>query len=176
MLPALWDASIQLPMLSTIFLAVAMTGVAAGVRQLAHPFVVGWAVVAAATVGAVYWPVGRGLMDSPFLSEEWIYIGLPIWVMQLIAPLVGLLFWLAFVPKGALTWKVMVLWSVWPVGYFICALAQKSLGGLYPASPFPDPSSAPPLAIVGYVCVLTGISMIWTLVLFGLDKVLRRHL
>jgi hypothetical protein len=55
----------------------------------------------------------------------------------MVTPILVPLFWLAFVRKGALTWRAPFLWMLYPLGYFLYALLRGTLEGRY-AYPFMD--------------------------------------
>lgn len=49
-----------------------------------------------------------------------------------VTPVLVPAFWLAFVPKGALRLRDPLLWAIYPIGYFVFALARGGLDGHYP--------------------------------------------
>jgi len=47
-------------------------------------------------------------------------------------PILYLVYWFIFVPKGRLAWKDPVLWLIFPVGYMIVGFVRGALTGFYP--------------------------------------------
>jgi hypothetical protein len=47
-------------------------------------------------------------------------------------PILYLVYWFIFVPKGMLTWKGPVLWLLFPFGYMIFGFVRGAITGFYP--------------------------------------------
>jgi len=77
-------------------------------------------------VGIVYNTVLRSIWDPKGLQkvvDELLHVGTPI---------LFLLFWLFFVPKGSLRWKDSFPWMGFPFVYGVCVLLRGSQSGFYP--------------------------------------------
>jgi hypothetical protein len=59
-------------------------------------------------------------------------------LLHRITPVLVPLFWLWLVPKGKLTRRDPFYWALYPLGYFVYALARGAIDGNY-AYPFMDP-------------------------------------
>lgn len=58
-------------------------------------------------------------------------------LLHLIIPILFLLFWLIFVPKGRLKWSNIWLWTIYPLVYLAVILVRGIFSGYYPY-PFVD--------------------------------------
>lgn len=67
-------------------------------------------------------------------------------------PLLYVLYWLIFLPKGSLRWKDPVIWLIYPIIYFIYILVRGAAFGVYPY-PFVD------VAALGYAGVSINAAM-----------------
>lgn len=93
-----------------------------------------------------------GLMYSLFLRALWEPTGL-----QLVAdvglhdlmPILYVLYWLLFVPKGTLRWNQPIYWLIYPAMYFTYSLLRGAFTGRY-LYPFGDVSA------LGYPAVLAN--------------------
>jgi hypothetical protein len=112
-LAALWTNAGHLTDLSNLLLAIVMTGVAAGSRALSRPAIVGWAVAAIATVGVGFWMIGGTLTLGTSALEDIL--------LHAVTPWAAVLFWLVFVPKGALRRAHALSWMFWPMAYWAYA-------------------------------------------------------
>jgi hypothetical protein len=94
-------------------------------------------------------------------------------LLHLIIPLLFILFWLVFVPKGGLKWSNIFLWTVYPIAYLIIILIRGEFSGYYPY-PFVDVTK------LGYPQTLInsgGIAVAFiavALLFVGIDKLMRR--
>lgn len=151
--------------LTNLFLAVVMTGVALSSRPLSRPFIVGCAVAAIATVGVGFWLIGGRLVLGKSAVEDILLHGA--------TPVAAVMFWLAFAPKGGLRWTSALFWLAWPLGYFTYAPIRGGLTGEY-AYGFLDPAKSSPSSMALTIGSITGIFAIWSLILLGLDRAMRR--
>lgn len=165
-LKAVWVNAGFLTDLSNLLLAVVMTGVALGVRPLSRPGVVGWAVAAIATVGVGFWLIGGRLVLGQSAVEDMLLHGVTPWL--------ALLVWVVFAPKGRLSWKGVLPWLLWPVGYFAYAMVRGALTGQY-AYPFLDLSKTPISAVALTIGMIVAVFAVWTAVLLVLDRVLAKR-
>lgn len=75
-------------------------------------------------------------------------------LLHRVMPLLYVLYWWLAVPKAALRWRQIGGWLLYPIGYFVYAMARGAVDGWYPY-PFLD------VARLGYVRVLLdGIGML----------------
>ena len=94
-------------------------------------------------------------------------------ILHNLMPLIYVLFWLIFVPKGRLRWKDPLLWLIYPVAYLLYALVRGAMTGLYPY-PFID------VGQLGYGHVLVNAValmlafLVLGLVFVGVDRAMGR--
>ncbi|MBN8938731.1 MAG: Pr6Pr family membrane protein [Rhizobiales bacterium] len=81
-----------------------------------------------------------------------------------LTPLLAVAFWLGFVPKGRLAWQDAARWLLFPLGYFIFALARGASSGWW-AYPFLNADA------LGYQGVMIN-AVILTLAFLGLGLLL----
>ena len=125
----LWTLARFFTIICNLALAITMTAVAAGRRV--SPLVLGGMTLAILLVGIVYGTLLRGLHP---LS------GLPLvanYLLHDVSPIAMALYWLFFVPRGRLRWSAPWWWVIFPLAYFIYALARGQLDNHYPY-PFID--------------------------------------
>ncbi len=117
--------------LSNLLVAISLTivlvspGAAAG-RFFAKPSVIAAIAVYIFIVGLVYnsilrytWhPTGRDRV-----ADELLHVAVPV---------LYIVYWLAFAPKGSLQWKSPFYWLVFPALYIIYALIRGAAEGFYP--------------------------------------------
>lgn len=80
----------------------------------ARPRVKAALVVSLAQVGWIYALVFRGHFWNP-TGAQWVVDG----VLHYVTPLMMLAYWVWFVPKGHLRWRDVLLWSLYPLTYFM---------------------------------------------------------
>jgi len=76
-----------------------------------------------------------GLIYNLVLRQQWNPTGIRKLVDELlhsVNPLLFILYWILFVPKGGLQWKNIFSWLVYPAAYCIYVLTRGSITGLYP--------------------------------------------
>ena len=129
LLLTLWVLARFFTIISNFALAVAMTRVALGGRV--SPTIIGGLTLAILLVGTVYVLLLRGL--HPLAGAALIANVL----LHYVSPVAMLAFWLAFTPHGRLGWSAPLLWMLFPLVYFLYAIARGSVDGLYPY-PFLD--------------------------------------
>lgn len=77
-------------------------------------------------VGLVYNLVLRGIWEP----KGWQLVADNL--LHVIIPALYMLYWLAFMPKGALNWKDGIVWAYFPLAYLIYSLIRGHLMGWYP--------------------------------------------
>jgi len=71
------------------------------------------------------------LLLSPFLHlQGWQWVANA--MLHYITPLLYLIFWLLFVPKEPLPWRLALVWLAYPLGYLLWVLGRGALLGDYP--------------------------------------------
>ncbi|CAN5304135.1 Pr6Pr family membrane protein [soil metagenome] len=53
-------------------------------------------------------------------------------VLHYVTPVIFLVYWAAFVPKGRTAWTDALLWLIFPLAYLVYAMGRGMLTGLYP--------------------------------------------
>ena len=79
-----------------------------------------------------------GLVYNTILRSVWSPTGLQKWVdegLHVVVPLLFVIFWLLFVPKGSLKWIHPFRWLIYPALYFAYAFLRGEFSGFY-AYPF----------------------------------------
>lgn len=164
----LWILLRFFTVLTNLMVAVVMTGIALDRPRFASPRLLGFVTLAIVLVGVVYMTLLRGLLELS--GGAWLADAL----LHKVVPVLVPLYWLAFVRKGGLGWRDPFLWSLYPITYFIYALALGSAEGKY-AYPFIDLAALGP-ARVALNAVLIAIAFIAAGVAFvRLDDTLARR-
>jgi hypothetical protein len=154
----LWTLARFFTIISNLALAVVMTMVALGRRV--SPVVLGGLTLAILLVGIVYRTLLAGMHP---LS------GLPLianYCLHDVSPLAMAAYWLLFVPRGRLRWSAPWWWSLFPLAYFLYALARGRLDGHYPY-PFIDVGKLGWLQValnsggIAMAFVLAGFALVW---------------
>lgn len=103
-----------------------------------------------------------GIVYNVILRFLWQPRGLQKWVdegLHVATPLLFLVFWAVYVPKGSLNWKQPFRWLIYPAGYLVYALAIGAYSGFY-TYPFIDVTK------LGYNGVLIN-AIVLTVFFFG---------
>ena len=154
----LWTLARFFTIICNLALAIAMTMVALGKRL--SPLVLGGLTLAILLVGIVYATLLRGLRP---LS------GLPLianFLLHDISPIAMSVYWLLFVPRGRLDWRAPWHWAIFPLAYFLYALARGQTDGRYPY-PFIDVGKlgwqqvALNAAGIAFLFLLAGFALVW---------------
>jgi hypothetical protein len=89
-------------------------------------------------------------------------------------PIVYVVFWFAFVPKGTLRWRDLLAWLIYPLVYLMVALIRGAIFNWYPY-PFLEANK------LGYPQVLFNIAMLFVgfcvvgLLFIGIARLMRRN-
>ena len=154
----LWTLARFFTIICNLALAVAMTMVALG-RRLS-PLVLGGLTLAILLVGIVYGTLLRGLHPLG---------GLPLvanYLLHDVSPIAMTAYWLLFVPRGGLDWRAPWWWVIFPLLYFLYALARGQMDGHYPY-PFIDVGRlgwqqvALNAAGIAFAFILAGFLLVW---------------
>lgn len=128
---------------TNLMVAVLFTGIALGDSRFSRPGLVGGITLAMLLVGVVYGLLLRGLVE---LSGGAV---LADFLLHTVTPIVVAAYWLVFAAKGHLRRRHPPLWAVYPLVYFIYALARGLHDGNY-AYPFMNAER------IGWAGVLTN--------------------
>lgn len=136
-------------------------------RWWGRPAVRGGITVCIAVVMVVYHLVLRGIWEPQGLQKVVDY------TLHYVDPLLFILDWLLFAPKGTLRWRNAIGWLAFPAVFGIWTLGHGALSGFYPY-PFME------VTALGYPAVLANMAamvlgfLIPGLLLVGLDGLLGR--
>lgn len=126
---ALWVLLRFFTVLTNLLVAVTLGRLALGARV--PPFVLGGVTIAIILVGIVNATLLHGLVElkGPALIADTL--------LHIVVPSAVALYWLALAPRGELKWRDPWLWCLYPLAYFIYAVARGAIDGRYPY-PFID--------------------------------------
>lgn len=167
-LATLWTLARFFTIITNFAAAIAMTGVALGRRV--SPFLIGGLTLAILLVGIVYLILLRGLhplAGNALLANH---------LLHYVSPLAMAAYWVAFVPHGRLRWREPVWWGLFPLAYFLYAIARGAADGRYPY-PFIDVAkigAAQTLInaiVIALGFVLCGFIVVWLDRLLGRGRV-----
>lgn len=123
--------------LTNLLVAIVSTAVSRrgfGETFLTRPSMLSATAVYIAVVGAIY---------ALLLKAMWEPTGLQLWVdvaLHDAVPILYVVFWFVFVPKGALTWSTPFVWLGYPLAYVCWSLLRGAITTDYPY-PFADPAA-----------------------------------
>lgn len=145
--------------LSNILVAIVCAVLAACPRHRSTPFAVAWldAVLAIAVTGIVYNTVLAGLYDlrgAEYFADR---------LFHLVSPLMFLVGWLLFGPRGLVTARVVALSLIYPLAWLAFTLVRGAIITWYPY-PFLD------VTVLGYGQVVLN-SLLITALFLGLAMV-----
>jgi hypothetical protein len=156
--PTLWILARFFTVITNLLVAAAMTWVA--ISRRASPFMLGGLTLALLLVGIVYALLLSGLHQ---LSGAALVADV---LLHKASPVLMALWWLLFAPRAKLRWKAPLLWSLYPLVYFIYALARGSIDGKYPY-PFMDVAKLGWLQTalnaggIALAFIIAGIALVW---------------
>lgn len=143
-------------------------GQSAGHRFFRNPVVCGGIAASIALVGIAY----NVLLRHLWQPQGWQWIADEL--LHDVMPVLFVLYWLLFVPKGALRFRHLAIWMLYPVIYFGYVLLRGSVIGDY-LYPFIDVGTLGyTRAVVNALGVLAGFVLIALLVI-GADKWIARR-
>lgn len=135
---AIWAMLRYFTVITNLVQAIVLTGVALGRPRCGMPFLFGGVALSIALVGVIYSLLLRGLVELSGGAK------IADFLLHDVTPILGTLFWLAYVPKGALRPRDPWLWTLFPLAYFAYALVRGWAEGIY-AYPFIN------VAVLGWV-------------------------
>jgi hypothetical protein len=151
--------------LTNLLAALFLTRIAFDKSAFDSPLLLGGLTLSMVFVGLIYVLFLRGLLE---LSGG---ASLANFILHYVAPVLVLLFWLVFAPKGALRNSNPLLWVIYPLTYGAYALARGSIDGKF-AYPFIDVAAigwlqaATNILLMALSFLAAGFAMVW------LDRVL----
>ena len=116
-----------------------------------------------------------GLSYHLLLAGIWAHQGPAWWADQGLhtaVPVLIVLWWLTFAPKGGLKWYDAVKWLIWPVLYVDYALVRGLVSGFYPY-PFLDISVLGVAQVMINVGILLAVSLALGLLFVAVARVIR---
>jgi hypothetical protein len=141
---SVWVLIRYFTILTNLLAALFLTRIAFDKSALDSAVLLGGLTMSMVFVGVIYVLFLRGLLE---LSGG---ASLANFILHYVAPILVLLFWLAFVPKGALRNSNPLLWVIYPLAYGAYALARGTDDGKF-AYPFID------VAAIGWLQASTNI-------------------
>ncbi|GGG71026.1 hypothetical protein GCM10011415_18510 [Salipiger pallidus] len=126
-----WDLARYFTLLTNLLVALSFAVMTLTDRMLS-PAWLGGLTLWIGIVGGVYWAL---LAQSPKGLEAWANQGL-----HTAVPLLTVLFWIKCAPKHGLHFGTALVWMLWPLAYFLYAIARGQVDGVYPYF-FTDPAS-----------------------------------
>ncbi|ETR75218.1 membrane protein [Afipia sp. P52-10] len=123
---ALWALLGYFTITTNLLVAVVFTAIAAGRAAWRSPWLIGGTLLNILLVGIIYALLLHGLRELTGGSQ------LANVLLHRVTPLLVTVFWFAFAYKGALAWRYPLLWVIYPIGYFLYALARGAIEGRYP--------------------------------------------
>lgn len=155
---ALWSMLRFFTVTTNLAVAVAFSGLAAGLPCRAVPRAMAALSLSVMLVGVVYKLMLEGTaLHGPGLSNL---------LLHRVTPVLVPLFWVAFVPKGRLRATDPLLWLLYPLAYLAYAIVRGAFDGRYPY-PFLDVAAIGPArvainaAVIGAGFLVTGFFCIW---------------
>lgn len=127
----LWILVHFFTVLTNFLAALVLTGIALGISASNSPVLLAGTTLSMGFVGLTYALLLRGLLE---LSGG---ASLANFLLHYASPVLVLLFWLIFAPKGGLRYGNPLLWVIYPLAYAAYALVRGAFGGKY-AYPFID--------------------------------------
>ncbi|HVI05942.1 MAG TPA: Pr6Pr family membrane protein [Sphingomicrobium sp.] len=157
-LATLWILARYFTIITNLFLALIMTGVAIGRRV--PPLILGGLTIAILLVGLVYALLLQGLFH---LSGSALVADV---LLHKASPVLMVLWWLFYAPRAQLKWSAPLWWTLYPLAYFAYALVRGSVDHLYPY-PFMDPGKLGWLQTalnaggIASSFILAGFGLVW---------------
>lgn len=152
--------------LTNLLVAVVMTGLALGRRVSAS--LAGATTLNIVVVGLVYSAVLRAIWNP----QGWQKVADHI--LHDVVPVLAVLVWIVFAPKGRLSFRDVPVWLVYPSAFLGWSLARGSLDGWYPY-PFLDIGKLGLAVVLRNALVVTALFLGLAALLVALDRRLGRR-
>lgn len=157
--------------LSNILVAICLTSVAARNSEnqnfFSSPATLSAITVYILIVGLVYNFVLRSTWNPQGLQK------LVDEVLHSVIPVYFFIYWVVYVPKEKLEWRLVSKWLLFPLAYLVYVLLRGSVSGFYPY-PFVNAPVIGYTAVINNSLVLMGVFIFFSLLLIGLAKLLRK--
>ncbi len=153
---------------TNLLAAVALTGIALGKPVFGSPTLLGGLTMSMVFVGLIYVLFLRGLLELSGGAE------LANFILHYVDPVLVLLFWLAFAPKGTLRNSDPLIWVIYPLAYGVYAVARGAVDGKY-AYPFIDVAQIGWLKATINILLLAVAFLVAGFVMVWLDRILGRR-
>lgn len=155
--------------LINILAALVLTGTMLGHKDtfLSRPSVQTAAASYIAIVGIVYVTILSSLwapQGAQWLADNLLHHAMPV---------IYVLFWIFFVPKGTLTWRDTLPWLIFPLIYVILVLARGSVSNFWPY-PFLNVDKLGWAAVLRNCAAMFAFFVVMGLVFAGLDRSLAK--
>lgn len=164
---AIWAMLRYFTILTNLAVAFLFTAIAFSRPFKRLPFLLGGATLAILLVGIVYALLLRGLLDLSGGARRTDLL------LHTATPILVPLYWLAFAPKGGLARRDPWLWALYPLAYFVYALARGAAEGRY-AYPFLDAGRLAPTEIALNAAIMAAGFLLAGHGLLRLDRRLAR--
>ena len=138
-------------------------GTAAG-TMLARPSVRGGVVVYAVMVGLIYILILRHLWSPAGLQAAGDAI------VHYAAPVIAVIDWVVFVPRGQVRWRDAAAWVAFPLAYAGYTLAHGAATGFYPY-PFVDAAALGLDTVVGHILLILSGFLVLGLAVVLIDRI-----
>jgi hypothetical protein len=164
----LWVLLRYFTIITNLLAAVVLTGIALGKSAFSSPVLLGGLTMSMVFVGLIYVLFLRGLLELSGGAK------LADFILHYVSPILVLLFWLDFAPKGIQRNSNPLLWVIYPLAYGIYALTRGAVDGKY-AYLFIDVTqigwlqAATNIMVMALSFLAAGFAMVW------LDRLLGRR-
>ncbi|BAU13522.1 hypothetical protein LEP3755_40620 [Leptolyngbya sp. NIES-3755] len=91
-----------------------------------------------------------------------------------VSPILYVVFWFLFVPKGTLQWRNLPSWLIYPLGYLIVALIRGAIFRWYPYPFLEADKLGYPQVLLNVVMLFVGFCVVGA-VLIGIDRLFRHN-
>ena len=156
----LWVLLRYFTIITNLMAALVLTGIALGKTTFWSPVLLGGLTMSMVFVGLVYVVFLRGLLELSGGAK------LAKFLLHYASPVLVLLFWLIFAPKGNQRNSDPLLWVIYPLAYGVYAVARGAADGKY-AYPFIDVAqigwlqAAINILLLALSFLAAGFAMVW---------------
>ncbi len=145
---------------TNLLVAVVFSGLALGRSSFRSPALLGFVTLSISLVGILFSLLLRGLVELSGSAK------LADFILHDLSPILAVLFWLIFAPKGGLQGRHAWFWMLYPLGYFGYAVARGAVDNKYPY-PFMNVAeigwakTATNAVLITLVFLVAGYALIW---------------
>jgi hypothetical protein len=165
LLAGLWRLVRYFTILTNLLIGLAFARIALRGRGSVPPLVLGGLVLAIVLVGLVFnllLPALSFATTSAWLGDK---------LHHVVVPMAVPLWWLAFAPKGSLSWRAPFVWTLYPLAYSLYTFARAPFETAGPEPRYPYPFMNPDLlgwssalanmGALALAFVAAGLGMVW---------------